>query len=127
MYTTIGAIANVVLNLVLIPPYGAHGSAWATVATELLTMSLMMVTVLRAMRLRLRLGKILRTVVLAAAMTGVMTLTAFLGLIPASLIGGLLYVGGLFALRIVNRDEVRTLRGRGQTEPDPLPEPPVES
>ena len=80
------------------------------------------------MRLRLRLGKILRTVVLAAAMTGVMTLTAFLGLIPASLIGGLLYVGGLFALRAsVNRDEVRTLRGRGQTEPDPLPEPPVES
>jgi hypothetical protein len=51
-------------------------------------------------------------------MTGVMTLTAFLGLIPASLIGGLLYVGGLFALRIVNRDELRTLRGRDEAEPE---------
>ena len=127
LYTTIGAGANVLLNLALIPPYGAHGSAWATVATELLTMALMMATVLRAMRLRLRLGKILRTVVLAAAMTGVMTLTAFLGLIPASLIGGLLYVGGLFALRIVNRDELRTLRGRDEGDTETRPEPPGES
>lgn len=127
IYTTIGAAANVALNLVLIPPHGAHGSAWATVATELLTMGLMMVTVLRAMHLRLRVGKILRTVVLAAAMTGVMILTAFLGLIPASLIGGLVYFGGLFALRIVNRGELRTLMGRDAAEPEAQPEPPGQS
>ncbi len=67
------------------------------------------------MRLRLRVGKIFRTVVLAAVMTGAMALTAFLGLIPASLIGGLVYVGGLFALRIVNREELRSLTRRGET------------
>jgi len=27
-------------------------------------------------------------------------------------------VGGLFALRIVNRDELRTLRGRDEAEPE---------
>jgi O-antigen/teichoic acid export membrane protein len=119
IYTTIGAAANVLLNLALIPPYGAHGSAWATVATEILTMGLMFATALRAMRLRLRLGKISRTVVLAAAMTGAMALTAPLGLLPASLIGGLVYGAGLFALRIVNRDELRTLIGREEPGPEP--------
>ena len=34
LYSGAGAIANVVLNLVLIPRYGAFGSAWATVITE---------------------------------------------------------------------------------------------
>lgn len=119
IYTTIGAIANVLLNLALIPTYGAHGSAWATVATEVLTMALMFATGLRAMRLRLRLGKILRTVVLAAAMTGAMALTASLGLIPAGLIGVLVYLGGLFALGIVNRDQLRTLTRRDEVEPEP--------
>ena len=112
LYTTIGAAANVGLNVALIPTYGAHGSAWATVATEALTMTLMMVTVLRTMRLRLGLGKILRTLALAAVMTGAMSRTAFLGLIPAGLIGVLLYAGGLFALRIVNRDELRAITRR---------------
>jgi O-antigen/teichoic acid export membrane protein len=126
IYTTIGAIANVVLNLALIPPYGAHGSAWATVATETLTMALMFATALRFMRLRLRFGKILRTVVLAAAMTGLMALTAPLGLIPASLIGGLVFVGGLLPLRIINREELRSFTGRDQAEGEPEPEPPSE-
>ena len=126
IYTTVGAVANVILNLVLIPPHGAYGSAWATVVTETLTMALMLATALRFMRLRLRVGKILRTVMVAGAMTGVMKLTAPLGLIPASLIGGLVFVGGLFALRIVSRDEVRSLLGRGDTEPEPEPEPPAD-
>jgi O-antigen/teichoic acid export membrane protein len=119
LYTTIGAAANVGLNVALIPRYGAYGSAWVTVATETLTMTLMLATSLRKLRLRLRIGRILRTLLLAAGMTGVMALTAFLGLIPAGLIGVLVYVGGLFALRIVNRDELRMLRHPGETTLDP--------
>jgi O-antigen/teichoic acid export membrane protein len=109
VYTTIGAVANVVLNLVLIPPYGAYGSAWATVATESVTMGLMLFTGLRTIRLRPHPGKLLRTVALAAAMTGVMVLARPLGLIPAGTIGVLAYAGGLLALRILNRDELRSL------------------
>jgi O-antigen/teichoic acid export membrane protein len=110
LYATVGAAANVALNLLLIPPHGAYGSAWATVATEVLTMTLMLGTSLRAMRLRLASGKLLRTLLLAGLMTGVMTLTRPLGLVPAGLLGVLFYAGGLFALRIVDWGELMALR-----------------
>jgi O-antigen/teichoic acid export membrane protein len=122
IYSSIGAAANVALNLALIPHYGAYGSAWATVATEFLTMILMLGTSLRALRLRLRLGKMLRTALLAAAMTGVMALAAPLGLVPAGLIGAIVYLGGVFGLRIVNMNELRTLRGSGPSAPEPAEE-----
>jgi len=112
LYSTVGAIANVILNLVLIPPYGAYGSAWATVATEVLTMSLMLITALRKLRLRLKIGKIARTALLAAAMCGVMSLCAPLGLLPAGAAGILVYAAGLLGLRIVDRDELRLLLRR---------------
>ena len=53
-----------------------------------------------------------------AGMTGVMILAKPLGLIPAGTIGMLVYAGGLLALRVVNRDELRALRGRGGSDPD---------
>jgi hypothetical protein len=82
-------------------------------------MTLMLGTSLRILRLRLRLGRILRTLVLAACMTAAMALTAFLGLIPAGAIGVLVYLGGLFALRIVNLQELRALRRPAEIAPDP--------
>jgi O-antigen/teichoic acid export membrane protein len=114
LYSAIGAVLNLVLNLVLIPPYRAYGSAWATVATEIITMALMLTVVLRAMRLRLTLGKIGRTLILAAGMTAVMTLASPLGLIAAAVLGVIFYAGGLVALRIISADELRRLRA-GQT------------
>lgn len=110
-YAVTGAVANVILNLVLIPRYGAHGSAWATVITELLTMTLMLSTVLRRMRMAPSPWSILRTVALAAAMVGVMDLAKPLGLLPAGTIGVLFYAAGLLVLRIVGRDQLRVLRG----------------
>lgn len=112
LYSTVGALANVALNLLLIPPYGIYGSAWATVATEILTMILMLGTSLRAMRLRLSAGRLLRTVLLAGAMTAVMTLARPLGLLPAGTLGVLFYLGGLFALRILDWAELRSLRAQ---------------
>jgi len=46
-----------------------------------------------------------------------MAVTASLGLIPAGLIGVLVYTGGLFALRIINRDELRALTHREDSRP----------
>jgi O-antigen/teichoic acid export membrane protein len=112
LYTTLGAVANVILNLALIPPYGAYGSAWATVATESLTMALMLATCLWKLGLRPRLGKIIRTLLLAAAMTGVMALSAPLGLLPAGALGAMVYAAGLVVLRIVDRNELRLLLRR---------------
>jgi O-antigen/teichoic acid export membrane protein len=110
IYSGIGAIANVALNIALIPRYGALGSAWATVITEVLTMTMMLGTALVALRLRVQPWRLLATLVVATAMCGVMELAAPLGLVPASLIGGLLYLGGLFALRVIRLDELRALR-----------------
>jgi O-antigen/teichoic acid export membrane protein len=118
LYTTVGAAANVILNVLLIPSYGANGSAWATVATEVLTMSLMFFTGLRKLKLHLRLGKISRTVVLAAAMTGAMALGTPLGLLPAGAIGVLVYAGGLLGLRIVDRTELDLLLRRPEAASD---------
>jgi O-antigen/teichoic acid export membrane protein len=110
LYAAIGATANVIMNLVLIPTYGAYGSAWATVITEILTLTLMLGTALWKMRLRLSPWKMLRTLALATAMTGVMILARPLGLFPAGILGVLFYACGLLAVRIVNIDEVRSLR-----------------
>jgi O-antigen/teichoic acid export membrane protein len=100
----------VALNVVLIPSYGAYGSAWATVATEILTMALMLSTSLHRLRLRLSPWKLLRIFALALAMTGVMILARPLGLFPAGILGVLFYACGLLAARIVNLDELRSLR-----------------
>ncbi len=110
LYSGIGAAANVALNLLLIPSYGSYGSAWATVATELLTLTLVGSTALRRLRMRLLPWKVLRTAALAAGMTGVMILTRGLGLIPAGLLGVLVYAAGLLALRIVRPRELQAFR-----------------
>jgi O-antigen/teichoic acid export membrane protein len=112
LYSAVGAAANIGLNVWLIPRYGAIGSAWATVATEVLTMLLMLGTALYALRLRVRPWRLLGTLAVAVATAGTMELTAPLGLIPAALVGGLTYVGGLFALRVIDVDELRALRAQ---------------
>lgn len=110
LYSGVGAAANVALNLALIPSYGAYGSAWATVATELLTMVLMLGTSLHALKLRLSPWRLLRTLALAATMTGVMVLARPLGLVPAAIAGAVFYGVGVFAARIVDLDRLRALR-----------------
>ncbi len=113
LYSAIGAIANVVLNLILIPSHGAYGSAWATVATEVLTMVLMLSTSLRALNMTLSPRTFLRTAALATAMTGLMVATRTLGLVPAAVLGVALYAVGLIALGIVDPRELRAARTVG--------------
>jgi hypothetical protein len=72
----------------------------------------MLGTALKRLRLRISVGRIGRTLILAAAMTGAMALASPLGLIPSAALGVLFYAGGLFALRIVDRDELRTILRR---------------
>jgi O-antigen/teichoic acid export membrane protein len=110
LYAAIGAVGNIALNLVLIPDYGAYGSAWATVATEILTMVPMLGAALRRMHASLSPWKILRTAALAAAMAGIMTLARPLGLLPAGLLGVVFFACGLFVADIVSVAELRSLR-----------------
>ena len=66
---TVGAVLNIALNLVLIPPLGATGAAWATLAAEA------MVLLVSLRQLTRRLGRMsleLRRIAGAVAATGVM-------------------------------------------------------
>ncbi|HKG37421.1 MAG TPA: flippase [Conexibacter sp.] len=110
LYSGIGAVANIGLNVWLIPEHGALGSAWATVATEILTMVMMLGTALYTLRLPIQPWRMLATLLVAVLMTGLMTVASPLGLFPAGIVGGLFYVGGLFALRVVRIDELKALR-----------------
>ena len=101
----------------LIPEYGALGSAWATVATEVLTMVLMLGTALYTLRLPIQPWRMLATLLVAAAMTGVMMLVSPLGLFPAGIVGGLFYVAGLLGLRVIRIDELRALRAQRSASP----------
>jgi len=110
LYAAIGAVLNIAMNVVLIPRYGALGSAWATVATEGVTMLLMLGTAVVALRLRLSPWRIVATIVVAAAMTGVMELTSPLGLVPAGVIGLIVYVAGILGLRVIDVGDLRGLK-----------------
>lgn len=110
IYAATGAAANVALNVVLIPPFGALGSAWATVVTEGLTMALLFATCLRALKVRLRLGRIAATAPAAVVMGLVMLATRPLGLGVALLAGGATYPVLLAAFGAVRLGDLRALR-----------------
>lgn len=114
IYSGIGAVLNVALNLILIPPHGAYGSAWATVATEVVTMVLLLATCLRALQLRLAPGRLVRIVVAAALTFGVAALLANVGLLVALPAAGAVYLGALLGLGAVRIDELRALRAPPQ-------------
>jgi hypothetical protein len=73
-------------------------------------MLLMVSTALRALKLKVAPGKLLKTIALAAAMTGIMVLARPLGLFPAGILGGLTYAVGLHVLGILRWRELRSLK-----------------
>lgn len=106
----IGAVVNVVANVLLIPRYGAEGSAWVTLLTEALTMTLILGMILRDLRLRVDVGRLLGLVAACAVMAGAMLLVEPLGLLPALVAGGVTLVGAVLAFGIIRPDELRALR-----------------
>ena len=119
----IALIFNVVLNLVLIPPYGFLAAAWVTLATEILVSALTLSAALRHLELRLRLGRLLR----AAGAAGAMTLAVAVLQEAGTPIGGLLAAAALlypFALVVAGalrpaevRDLLKLRRGE-KIEPE---------
>jgi O-antigen/teichoic acid export membrane protein len=109
---------NVVLNLILIPPYGFVAAAWVTLATEVLVTALTLGAVLRRLELRLRLRRMLLATVAAALMTaavaGLQALGAPLGVLLAA--AAVTYPAAVLLVGAVRPAEVRQLlqlRGGG--------------
>ena len=75
----IALVFNVVLNLLLIPPYGFLAAAWVTLATEVLVTVLTLGAALRSLELRLRVRRLLLAAAAARAMTFAVALLQELG------------------------------------------------
>jgi O-antigen/teichoic acid export membrane protein len=69
LYASIGLVVNVVLNLILIPPYGFLAAAWVTLVTELVVVLLAFRAVTQAIAVRLAPARFVRALVAAAVMT----------------------------------------------------------
>lgn len=110
-FAALGLLVNAPLNLVLIPHYGVQASAWITLLTEVVVVSLTLVAVLRRIEMRLDLRRI-AVAVAAAALAGLAVWglrQAGLGAIPLILAMGAIYPALLLALRALDISELRTL------------------
>jgi O-antigen/teichoic acid export membrane protein len=107
-YAAIGLVLNAVLNVVLIPRYGFLAAAWVTLLTEVTVMSQSMRSVLKALHMTPRVGRLLRTLV-AASIMGAATLLARIAGAPLAglaAIAALSYFPCLLALRVLTVGEV---------------------
>ncbi len=108
-----GLAINVGLNLMFIPRYGVNGSAAATILTEILVLSLLIVQVadLPLRPLPIRAGAITIASAGAAGAVGFFART-FLAWPLAALLGTVLYVGLLHWLAVDGPGGLPTLRAR---------------
>jgi O-antigen/teichoic acid export membrane protein len=113
LYASVGVVVNIGLNLLLIPPHGAVGAAWATAATELVVNVLTLVTAFRALHFTPALGRAAMTVVAAAGVWAAASIAEeLIGLVAALVVIGPVYLGLLLGLRAVNWDDLRAVLER---------------
>jgi O-antigen/teichoic acid export membrane protein len=115
---TIGAVVNVALNFILIPPAGTAGSAIATIASELAVVAYMVRrfgVVLGPVRLDW--GRVARAAAASAVMAAVLiALPDSVDPLAKVAVGAAVYLVAAFAFGVVTRDELRALRGRGRDD-----------
>lgn len=107
-FAALGLAINAALNVLLIPRYGFLASAWITLLTEVTVMSLSMRSVLRALRMRPRFARLLRTLVAAAAM-GLMVGAAHVAGVPLAglaVLAAISYLPCLFVLHVLSVGEI---------------------
>jgi O-antigen/teichoic acid export membrane protein len=114
-YAAAGLLLNAPLNLLLIPSYGVEASAWITLLTEIVVVSLTLAAVLRRIEMRVAPRRIVISA-LAAAIAGLLVWglrTAGLGAVALVAAMAVVYPGLLLAGRVLNLGELRALvRGR---------------
>ena len=109
----ISLVVNVGLNLILIPPFGYLGSAWATNLTEIALLGVCWVFVARHSH-RVPLHSLSWRILLAGVVMGLalIPLRSLHGplVLVAILVGMAVYGAALLVLRAVSRDEMAMLR-----------------
>lgn len=94
-----GVLANVILNIILVPTLGARGTAISLISAELLTLNLLIRKTRPIADIRIRLSNIVKPMLATAIMTlAILTLQSRLALIPLIIISIIVY--GLILLLI---------------------------
>ena len=108
---TLGAVLNVVTNLLLIPPFGMEGAAWSTVGAEVVVFVYVVVRLERLTgRAPLELARIGRALVATAVMSAVIVvLPGELGPTAQVAVGFAVFCACALPLRVVHVAELRRL------------------
>jgi O-antigen/teichoic acid export membrane protein len=110
-YAALGLFINVPLNVLLIPQYGIKAAAWITLLTEVVVVSLTLLTVMRKIEMRLALRKI-GAAALAASAAGLTVWVlrqAGAGVVVLVIAMGAVYPPLLIGLRALDLEELRGL------------------
>jgi O-antigen/teichoic acid export membrane protein len=114
-YALAGLVVNVVLNVLLIPPYGYLAAAWVSLVTEVVVIALALRRCLTMIELRLRFGRIIR-ILATSGIGGLAALGAReLGwaLVPVGVTWLIGTIVGWVVMRPWTREELRAVvRGR---------------
>jgi O-antigen/teichoic acid export membrane protein len=111
----VALVVNVAGNLILVPMIGFMGAAWMTLATEIVVLGCTSHSILKKLELPLpRPGRLGRTVIAAVLLAGALGLTQLAGAPFAAIVVAacVYYPVLLFALRALDRDDVRVLLRR---------------
>lgn len=103
------ALLSIAMNLVLIPRFSYIGTAWTTVATEMLIAILTFFIVFRAMKLRPRFSVLWKVLLAGALMGGVLWVLGSDSAILNILVGGVVYAGVVFGLRAFRIQDVQSI------------------
>jgi O-antigen/teichoic acid export membrane protein len=106
----IAAVSNIVANILLIPPYGIYGAAYATLIAYILSAAALYVVVQRFYRIEYEYSRLLKIAVItisvfAIYMTVLPTATVWQKLILLGVWGGLLAISSFF-----QRDETEKMK-----------------
>lgn len=102
-------IFNIVLNLILIPNYGFRGAGVATILSQALVLILTVYESKKLISFTLQSSKIFRVILAGVVMGLVVWPLAHLNIFLVTTLGGVVYCGLIFALRVVTMGTLREL------------------
>ncbi len=107
--TFVGAVVNVVANMLAIPRYGAAAAAWTTLGTELLSMGFIAAVVATRLGLKLPAARAARALAAAAVTAAVVWLARRAPLELSFVVAVVVYAPCLLASRALSLAELRSL------------------
>ena len=108
--SSVNAVFNILLNLILIPIYADRGAAIATVATEVLGLGVLSLLVIKKFGLIFDRRRLTKLIVANLAIIPIVFMSSLLNVFLVILIAGALYVGALFGLKAISIEELVELK-----------------